>query len=263
MRHAGARRAEARDLVRAQMDAVREPDVVAQPAEVLEVLHGAHAEALEAEDLLVERLGQVGVQAHAAAPRELRRLGHQLGRDRERRARRQRDAHHRPRRRVVEAVDGRLAGREDRVAVLDDRVGRQAAGGLPEVHRPAARVEAHAEAARRLDLDLEQVAGAGREDVVVVGRGRAARARERGQPGAGGRPLDLGVDVRPHRIELDEPLEQRRLLGEAARGPLVEVVVAVDEPRRGQAAAAVDARDVAVLARARAPRRPRRCGRPR
>ena len=82
---------------------------------------------------------------------------------------------------------------------------------------------------------------------MVVGRGRAARARERGQPGAGGRRLDLGVDVRPHRIELDEPLEERRLLGEAARGPLVEVVVAVDEPGRGQAAAAVDARDVAVL----------------
>ena len=127
-----------------QMDAVREPHVVAQPAEVLEVLHRAHAEALDAEDLLVERLGQVGVQPHAAAARELRGLGHQLGRDREGRARRQRDAHHRPRRRVVEAVDGRLAGGQDRVAVLDDLVGRQAAVGLPEVHRPAARVKAHA-----------------------------------------------------------------------------------------------------------------------
>jgi hypothetical protein len=75
---------------------------------------------------------------------------------------------------------------------------------------------------------------------VVVGRGRAARARERGEPGAGGRRLDLGVDVRPDRIELDEPLEERRLLGQAAGGPLVEVVVAVDEPGGGQAAARVD-----------------------
>jgi len=79
-------------------------------------------------------------------------------------------------------------------------------------------VKAHAERARRLDLDLEQVAGAGREDVVMVGRGRAARPRERGQPGARRRPLDLGVDVRPDRIELDEPLEERRLLGEAGGG---------------------------------------------
>ena len=47
VRHAGARRAEARDLLGAQVHAVREPHVVAQPAEVLEVLHGAHAEALD------------------------------------------------------------------------------------------------------------------------------------------------------------------------------------------------------------------------
>jgi hypothetical protein len=66
------------------MHAVRQPDVVAEPAEVLEVLDRTYAEALQAEDLLVERLGQMGVQAHAAAARELRGLGHQLGRHRER-----------------------------------------------------------------------------------------------------------------------------------------------------------------------------------
>jgi hypothetical protein len=147
----------------------------------------------------------------------------------------------------VETVDRRLARRQDDVAVLDDLVGRQAAVGAPEVHRSAARVEAHAEPARRLDLDLEQVARARGEDVVVVGRRRAARARQRGEPGAGRRPLDVGVDVRPDRIELDQPLEQRRLLGQAARGPLVEVVVAVDEPGRRQAAAGVDALDGAVV----------------
>src|SRR5262249_37448189 len=76
--------------------------------------------------------------------------------------------------------------------------------------------------------------------VVVVGRGRAARARERGEAGARGGPLGLVVDVRPDRIELDEPLEERRLLGEAARRPLVEVVVAVDEAGRREPALAVD-----------------------
>ena len=88
-----------------------------------------------------------------------------------------------------------------------------------------------------------------REDVVVVGRGRAARARERRQPGARGGRLHLVVDVGPHRIELDEPLEERRLLREPARGPLVEVVVAVDEARRGETAAAVDASACALRRR--------------
>ena len=97
-----------------------------------------------------------------------------------------------------------------------------------------------------MDLDVEQAGGVRGEDVVVVHRGRAARASERGEAGARGRPLDRLVDARPHGVELDEPLEQRRLLGEAARRPLVEVVVAVDEPRRREAAAAVDAGRVAV-----------------
>ena len=46
------------------------------------------------------------------------------------------------------------------------------------------------------------------------------------------------VDPRPRRVQLDEPLEQRRLLREPARRPLVEVVVAVDQPGRGEAARA-------------------------
>ena len=107
-------------------------------------------------------------------------------------------------------------------------------------------MEPQADLAGGLDLDGEQVAAVAREEVVMVGGGAAARARERGEAGAGGGALDLLVDVGPHRVELLQPLEQRRLLGEPARGPLVEVVVAVDEAGRGEHAAAVDA-DVAVL----------------
>ena len=91
----------------------------------------------------------------------------------------------------------------------------------------------------------------------MVGGGRAARPRERGQPGLGGGALDLLVDVRPHGIERLQPLEQRRLLREAAGRPLVEVVVAVDEAGRGEHAAAVDA-DVAVARGSAGPGRPRR-----
>ena len=140
-------------------------------------------------------------------------------------------------------------------ARIASRSSTTSSGGSPpldaaEVHRAAARVEAQPDLARRLDLDLQQVAGVAREEVVVVGGGRAARAGERDEPGAGGGLLDRGVDVRPDRIELLEPLEQRVVLREPARGPLVEVVVAVDEPGRGEQAAAVDP-DLLLVARRR------------
>ena len=254
VRHAGAGLAEPPHLALVQVHAVGEPDVVAEPADLLEVLDRAHAEQLEAELLLVERLGHVGVQADVPRSRELGRLGHQLLGDAERRARRERDPDHGVRRRVVEAVDRLGAGLEDRVAVLGDLVGRQAALRLPEVHAAAARVEAHVQLARGLDLDREQVAGAAREDVVVVGARAAAGARQRGQPGAGGGALDVAVDARPHGVELLQPLEQRRLLRHAARGPLVEVVVAVDEPRAWRASRG---RRCACPRRRCCPRRPR------
>ena len=246
MRDAGARRAHPADLALVEMHAVREPDVVAQPAEVVEQLERAHAEALEAEALLVARLGQVGVQPHAARPRELGRVAHQLRRDRERRGRGQGDPDHGAGRGVVEAVDGGGARGQDRVTVLDDVVGRQPAVGRAEVHPAATRVEAQPDPPRRVDLDGEQVARLAREDVVVVGRRRAARAGEGGERRRGGGVDRRGVDLRPHGIEGGEPLEQRRVLGVTARGRLVEVVVAVDESGRGQhPARVVDARAVA------------------
>jgi hypothetical protein len=111
-------------------------------------------------------------------------------------------------------------------------------------------VEADAQVARGLDLDLQQVAGAVGEDVVVVGGRAAPRAQQGRQPGTGGGALDLGIEVGPGGIQVLEPLEQRRLLRQSPRGPLVEVVVAVDQPRRGEAAAAVDA-DLVLAVRGR------------
>ena len=80
-----------------------------------------------------------------------------------------------------------------------------------------------------------------REHVVVVHRGRATGQGERGEPGARGDVLQVGVEVRPHRVERGQPLEQRAVCGVAAREPLVQVMVGVDEAGRRQAAAAVDA----------------------
>ena len=72
-----------------------------------------------------------------------------VGRDREGRARRQRDAHHRARRAVVVAGHLRLALGQDGVVVLHDVVGRQAAVLLRQAHRAPRRVEAHPEVAGR------------------------------------------------------------------------------------------------------------------
>ena len=109
----------------------------------LEVLDRAHAEPL-AGRTPPRRPSRPGACAAArrGGGRARRTRAISSARDRERRARRERDPQHRAGRRVVEAVDRGLAGGEDRVAVLDDLVGRQAAVGAPEVHRAAARVEA-------------------------------------------------------------------------------------------------------------------------
>ena len=196
----GARLGEALNLARNQVDAVREPDVRPEPAERLAVLDGATAEALEAEGLLVVRLGQVRVQAHAAATRELGGLAHQLARDRERRARRNRDPQHRAGRRVVVARDRLVRRRENLVARLADLVRRQAALRDAEVHRPAARMEAQPELPRCLDLGSQQVAAPAGEDVVVIGRRRAPRERELRQAGARRVRQDLGIEPRPDRV---------------------------------------------------------------
>jgi hypothetical protein len=75
---------------------------------------------------------------------------------------------------------------------------------------------------------------------VVVGARAAARAQQRREAGAGGGALDPRVEPGPRRVQLLQPLEQRRLLGQAARRPLVEVVVAVDQAGGGEAAGGVD-----------------------
>ena len=217
-----------------------EPDVVAEPAEVVEVLQRPHAEPLEAELLLVAGLGQVGVQPHAArrASSAVSRISSGVTENGEVGA---------SAIRTIAPGDGSWwrsiaasLGREDRVAVLDDA--RRAAGRRRTRPGPSRRGRGGSapRGARRLDLDGQQVAGVAREDVVVVGRGRAPRPGQRGEGRPRGRVDRRFVDVRPHRVERDEPLEQRRLLREAAGGRLVEVVVAVDEPRRRQQAAAVD-----------------------
>jgi hypothetical protein len=211
------------------MDAVRAPDVLLQPAHLLEVLDRAAPEEPVAVLLLLECLGEVGVEPQAEAPRELGGLPHQPLRDRERRAGRHDDLRPRAGAGLVEGEETFRVGKH-LVGILDEVVRRQAAVGLAHVHRAARGDEPDAELARSLDLRLDEPFPAGREDVVVIESGRATAEGKGGETGTGCGVLGIAVDPAPKWIELAEPAEKVGLLRPRPREGLVEVVVSVDEP---------------------------------
>ena len=149
--------------------------------DLLEVLDRAAAEETLAVLLLLDGLGEMGVEAQPEAPRELGGLAHQPLRDRERRAGRDDDLRPRARAGLVEGEKALRVG-EHLVGVLDEVVGRQAAVGLADVHRAARGDEPDAELARSLDLRLDEPFLSAREDVVVVEGGRAAAEGEQARP---------------------------------------------------------------------------------
>ena len=85
---------------------------------------------------------------------------------------------------------------------------------------------------RGLDLGAQDVAAVARKHVVVVHRRRAPAEASQPSPAEAAAADDVLVDAAPHRIELGEPPEQGRVDGQPTGGPLVEVVVGVDQPRR-------------------------------
>ena len=64
MADAGPGLAEAGDFIRVEVDAVGQPGARAEPADAIQIVNGAQAEALQAEVFFVEGFRQVGVQAH-------------------------------------------------------------------------------------------------------------------------------------------------------------------------------------------------------
>jgi hypothetical protein len=102
-----------------------------QCAHLAEVLDRRAAVELAAVLLFLDRLSEVRVQPKPEPARQLRRLGHQLARDRERRARRDRDLDLC----AVRETGCGLCRSKCFVACLHDRVGRKPALRLAEVHR--------------------------------------------------------------------------------------------------------------------------------
>jgi hypothetical protein len=96
------------------------------------------------------------VEPHAFVARQLRRSLHQLRGHRKRRARRQRDPHHRTGSRIVVLADEAPTVRENRALVLDHVVRRETALALAAAHRAARGLEPDAHLARGRDLDVDQ-----------------------------------------------------------------------------------------------------------
>jgi hypothetical protein len=95
MGDSGARLRKSTNLGGRKVNAVSEPDVAAQPSQVIEVLDRPHSKTLLTEFLFLERLGEVGVEPDLALPGKVRGLAHELGRYREGRAGSDRDLQHR------------------------------------------------------------------------------------------------------------------------------------------------------------------------
>ena len=74
VRRAAAGRGEFPDLVVVDMDGVREPDVLAQPAQRLHPVDRPQLEALERVALLVQRLAEMGVEPDLVVAGQGRRL---------------------------------------------------------------------------------------------------------------------------------------------------------------------------------------------
>ena len=205
------------------------PDVVTDPPDVCHELDGPASVMFEAILLLVHGLGQVGVQHHALVPRQLCRLPHQIQRHAEGRARRHDDLCHGADRGVVVPVDHGDHVVDDRLLVLDDRIGGQPARRLAEAHRAPRPVKPEADARGGLELVAERRPV--REEVLVVSRGRASAQRQLREGDLGRHPDIVGPDPRPDRIQDPEPVEQPCVLRrrDRPREGLIEVMVCVDQ----------------------------------
>ena len=137
MAHAGACFGQKLQFFIVKMNAVRVPHVWADPAERLHESQRAHALAFEHIVLLVFRLAQVGVQADMVLPREHGALPQKFRRDRERRARRERDLPHGTKRRVVIRFNEACGVSHDLIDRLHNRIWRQTAILDGQIHRAA------------------------------------------------------------------------------------------------------------------------------
>jgi hypothetical protein len=142
----------------------------------------------------------------------------------------------------VIAVDQSFAVGQNRIRILHDRVGRQSAVALRQVHRAARQHHTDAEAPRRRDLDVDCGFKSSRKHVMMVGGGAATRQQQFGHRHGNGEFKRLGREPGPDRVERLQPGKQlaveRRRRGAGQR--LVEMMMGVDQSRHDDVAAGLE-----------------------
>ena len=84
MRDGGSGMGQTRHLISDEMNAVREPGPVVQPTALLQIVERTTPVQFQTEAILVLRLCQMGVQAHAGSRRQVCGFAHQRRGDTER-----------------------------------------------------------------------------------------------------------------------------------------------------------------------------------
>ncbi|VVO45018.1 hypothetical protein PS723_06491 [Pseudomonas fluorescens] len=207
MTDAGASRAQASDFIRVEMNAMGQPGTRPEPADAVQIIHGAQAETLQAEVFFVEGFGEMGVQAHVELVGQFRTGRHDLWGNGKRRAGRQGNLDLRAIATFVVFGDQALAVGENHFTLLHGLLRRQPAVGFTQTHRAAGEHRAHAQFAHALDLYINGVFQTFGEQVVVIGRGGAARQQQLGQSDFARQCQFLRGQSSPDRIQGFQPGE--------------------------------------------------------
>ena len=229
MRDAGAGAGEEVDAVVVELDAVRVPDVAADPAEFFGVFGGRAIKFLARVGDVVRVFGEVRVQRNAVGACECGRFAHEIPTDGKRRTRGDDDALHRVAGGVVVGLDEALGVAQDGGFVFDEAIGWEAAGATADAHAAPAGVETQADASGGFDGIVE--AGAVGVEIKVIGRRGAAGENELGHRGEGGDADHLGREPGPDGVKGFEPAEEFHILrgGDSAGEALIHVVMRVDQ----------------------------------
>ena len=210
--HAGTGLGQQTQLLIVEMDAVGEPDVIADPAQPLHVGQRADALPRQHEVLLVLGLTQVGVEPYTVLASQLGALAQQVGGHGEGGAGGQRHTVHGAVGCIVVSFNGVDAVPQDLIHRLHYAVRRQAAVLLAEVHAAAAGVHADTQLIGGGELRPQQVAAAGGKDVVVVEAGGAAVLHQLAHAGQAGQANYILIQVFPDLIQGLQPVKQLHIL---------------------------------------------------